>query len=76
MCCPEPNSSVCHNGKLLLFLIYISETSCRYDCWLDFLSLASWKASQKLKGMVSSVMENVKYSMNTRSGLEDDIETS
>ena len=49
-----------------------SETSCRYNCLLDSLSLAACKASLELNGVVSSIIENVESSINTRSGLADE----
>ena len=50
-----------------------SVTSCRYNCLLDFLSVAACIASLDLNGMVSSVIDNVESSLNTRLALADDV---
>ena len=51
----------------------ISETSCRYDCLLHLLSLAACNAFLELNGIVSSITDKVESSIDTRSGLADDI---
>ena len=40
---------------------------------LDFLSLAACKASLELNGIVSSMIDNVESSINTRSGLAEGV---
>ena len=40
---------------------------------LDFLSLAACRASLELNGIVSSMIDKVESSINTRSGLADDV---